>query len=133
MEQELCWNDQVDKTAVGYLGQMKVKTWNEEQGSISECSRKICRIFEEMAVFRGRSLIRYDLGDGGVILYREDSETSGSKGRGYDHALPDRKRRCQSKGRKDSRKLYRHYLYMALKCTGLCMGKNRSITVCISR
>jgi len=31
VEQELYWNDQVDKTAVGYLGQMKVKHGNEEQ------------------------------------------------------------------------------------------------------
>ena len=68
VEQELYWNDQVDKTAVGYLGQMKVKHGNEEQEVYLNVPEDL-QDFEEMAVFRGRrSHTQYDLETEGVIL-----------------------------------------------------------------
>ena len=68
VEQELYWNDQVDKTAVGYLGQMKVKHGNEEQEVYLNVSEDL-QDFEEMAVFRDRrSHTQYDLETEGVIL-----------------------------------------------------------------
>ena len=68
MEQELYWNDQVDKTAVGYLGQMKVKHGNEEQEVYLNVPEDL-QDFEEMAVFRDRrSHTQYDLETEGVIL-----------------------------------------------------------------
>lgn len=61
VEQELYWNDQVDKTAVGYLGQMKVKHGNEEQEVYLNVPEDL-QDFEEMAVFRDRrSHTQYDL------------------------------------------------------------------------
>ena len=106
MEQELYWNDQVDKTAVGYLGQMKVKHGNEEQEVYLDVLVDL-QDFEEMVVFRDRrSYTQYDLETEG-ILTEKTAKLLEVKERGYDHALPDRKRRCQSKGRKDLRKLYR--------------------------
>ena len=68
VEQELYWNDQVDKTAVGYLGQMKVKHGNEEQEVYLNVPEDL-QDFEEMAVFRDRrSHTQYDLETEGVIL-----------------------------------------------------------------
>lgn len=68
VEQELYWNDQVDKTAVGYLGQMKVKHGNEEQEVYLNVPEDL-QDFEEMVVFRDRrSYTQYDLETEGVIL-----------------------------------------------------------------
>lgn len=68
VERELYWNDQVDKTAVGYLGQMKVKHGNEEQEVYLNVPEDL-QDFEEMVVFRDRrSYTQYDLETEGVIL-----------------------------------------------------------------
>ena len=68
VEQELYWNDQVDKTAVGYLGQMKVKHGNEEQEVYLNVPEDL-QDFQEMVVFRDRrSYTQYDLETEGVIL-----------------------------------------------------------------
>ena len=68
VEQELYCNDQVDKTAVGYLGQMKVKHGNEEQEVYLNVPEDL-QDFEEMVVFRDRrSYTQYDLETEGVIL-----------------------------------------------------------------
>ena len=68
VEQELYWNDQVDKTAVGYLGQMKVKHGNEEQEVYLNVPEDL-QDFQDMVVFRDRrSYTQYDLETEGVIL-----------------------------------------------------------------
>lgn len=68
VEQELYWDDRVERTAKGYLGQATVTSGTEERDIYINVPEDL-HDFEELVVFRDRkSHTRYDLGSEGAIL-----------------------------------------------------------------
>lgn len=124
VEQELYWDDRVERTAKGYLGQATVKSGTEERDIYINVPEDL-HDFEELVVFRDRkSRTRYDLGSEGAILTEKMARL-------LDVTQGDRITVCQE-GKKDvevkvgkiCENYMGHYLYIEPELYQSLYGKN---------
>ena len=124
VEQELYWDDRVERTAKGYLGQATVKSGIEERDIYINVPEDL-HDFEELVVFRDRkSRTRYDLGSEGAILTEKMARL-------LDVTQGDRITVCQE-GKKDvevkvgkiCENYMGHYLYIEPELYQSLYGKN---------
>ena len=112
VEQDLYWDDQVDQTAVGYLGQVKIRHEREEQEVYLNVPEDL-HDFEELAVFRDRkSHTRYDLNVEGVILTEKMAKLLDVKPGDTITICQEGKEDVQVKIGKICENYIGHYLYM---------------------